>query len=151
MEAGPDGTPDAQHADAKTRFSDRVEHYVRYRPGYPPAVLDVLRHEAGLTPAWVVADVGSGTGISAELFLANGNTVYAVEPNADMRAAAERAHGADARFRSVAGSAEQTGLPDASIDLVHCAQAFHWVDGPAAAREFRRPGQGGRVRRRRME
>lgn len=138
MEAGPHTGSVAPHADAKTRFSDRVEHYVRYRPGYPPGVLDVLRREAGLTPAWAVADVGAGTGISAELFLANGNTVHAVEPNPDMLAAAAAAHGANPRFRPVAAPAEATGLPAASVHLVYCAQAFHWLDGPAAAREFRR-------------
>lgn len=124
--------------DATTRFSGRVRNYVRYRPGYPPAVLEVLRAETGLAPAHAVADVGSGTGISAKLFLDAGNTVHAVEPNADMRAAAEDLLGADARFRSVDGSAEATTLGDASVDYVVAAQAFHWFDPPAVRREWRR-------------
>lgn len=126
------------HPDATTRFSDRVRNYVLYRPGYPAAVLDVLRAETGLAPAHGVADVGSGTGISAKLFLDAGHTVHAVEPNADMRAAAEEMLGADARFHSVDGSAEATGLPDASVDYVVAAQAFHWFDPPAVRREWRR-------------
>jgi SAM-dependent methyltransferase len=125
-------------ADATTRFSDRVENYVRYRPGYPAEVLDVLRAEAGLAPGLALADVGSGTGISARLFLDAGHPVYAVEPNAEMRAAAETMLGGDPRFHSVAGSAEATTLPDASVDLVVAAQAFHWFDPAAVAPEWRR-------------
>ena len=124
--------------DATTRFSDRVRNYVRYRPGYPPAVLDVLRVEAGLAPAHVLADVGSGTGISARLFLDAGNTVHAVEPNGEMRGAAEAMLGAIPRFHSVAGSAEATTLGDASVDYVVAAQAFHWFDPPAVRREWLR-------------
>ena len=125
-------------ANATTRFSDRVENYVRYRPGYPPQVLDVLRAETGLAPGRIVADVGSGTGISAKLFLDAGHPVYAVEPNAEMRAAAEAMLGDDARFRSVAGSAEATTLPDASVDYVVAAQAFHWFDPASVGPEWRR-------------
>lgn len=124
--------------DATTRFSDRVRDYVLYRPGYPAAVLDVLRAETGLAPAHVVADVGSGTGISARLFVEAGNPVHAVEPNAEMRAAAEEMLGGQPRFHSVAGSAEATTLPDAAVDYVVAAQAFHWFDGPAARREWLR-------------
>ena len=125
-------------ANATTRFSDRVENYVRYRPGYPAAVLEVLRAETGLAAGQVVADVGSGTGISAKLFLDAGHPVHAVEPNAEMRAAAEAMLGGDPRFRSVAGSAEATTLPDDSVDYVVAAQAFHWFDPAAVAPEWRR-------------
>jgi ubiquinone/menaquinone biosynthesis C-methylase UbiE len=125
-------------ANATTRFSDRVENYVRYRPGYPPQVLDVLRAETGLAPEHVIADVGSGTGISARLFLDAGHAVHAVEPNAEMRAAAEAMLGGGARFHSVAGSAEATTLPDASVDYVVAAQAFHWFDPAAVRPEWKR-------------
>ena len=125
-------------AGATTRFSDRVQNYVRYRPGYPPAVLEVVRAETGLAPGQVVADVGSGTGISAKLFLDAGHPVYAVEPNAEMRAAAEAMLGAAPRFRSVDGSAEATTLPAASVDLVVAAQAFHWFHPARVAAEWRR-------------
>ena len=125
-------------SDPKTRFSDRVRNYVLYRPGYPPAALDVLREETGLAPGHEIADVGSGTGISARLFLDAGNTVHAVEPNADMRAAAEAALGGHPRFHSVAGAAEATTLPDASVDYVVAAQAYHWFDPPSVRREWLR-------------
>src|SRR3954453_5767739 len=136
----------AAPADATRRFSDRVEHYVKYRPGYPPAVLPYLREQAGLTEASVVADVGSGTGFSSVPFLENGNVVFAVEPNAEMRRAAERLLAHYPGFRSVDGTAEATTLADRSVDLVVAGQAFHWFDPPRAAAEFRRVLRpGGRV------
>jgi ubiquinone/menaquinone biosynthesis C-methylase UbiE len=125
-------------ADSTKRFSNRVADYVRYRPGYPAGVLNLLREECGLTRESVVADVGSGTGILTRLFLENGNFVYGVEPNAEMRAAGEEFLAAYSKFRSVAAPAEATSLPDASVDLVTAAQAFHWFDPQAARAEFAR-------------
>ncbi|MDQ3440392.1 MAG: methyltransferase domain-containing protein [Planctomycetota bacterium] len=125
--------------DSTRRFSSRVADYVKYRPGYPQRVVEVCRDSMGLTRASMVADIGSGTGISTELFLKNGNVVYGVEPNPDMRGAAEQllSH-RYTNFHSVDGTAEATTLPDAAADLVIAAQAFHWFDKSAAAREFRR-------------
>ncbi len=125
--------------DSTRRFSSRVSDYIKYRPGYPPQVVEVCRNEMGLTPASVVVDVGSGTGILTELFLRNGNVVYGIEPNPDMRAAAEGLLSSRySNFRSVDGTAEATTLADRSADFVLAAQAFHWFDKTAAAREFRR-------------
>ncbi len=124
--------------DPTRRFSDRVAQYVQARPSYPDAVVEFLRTVAGVGPEGVVADVGSGTGISSALFLRAGCTVFAVEPNAEMRRAAERLLGSHAGFRSVAGSAEATTLPDRSVDWVVAAQAFHWFDPPRTRREFAR-------------
>jgi SAM-dependent methyltransferase len=125
-------------SDSKSRFSSRVENYVKYRPHYPDAVVDVLRREIGFTPDQVVADIGSGTGISCEPFLKNRNTVFAIEPNADMRAAAEKWWGGNRHFHSMDASAEATSLPDHSVDLVVAGQAFHWFDVAKAKEEFRR-------------
>jgi SAM-dependent methyltransferase len=124
--------------DPKRRFSNRVEDYIRYRPGYPPGVLDPLRGDCGLAPESVIADIGSGTGLLARVFLENGNLVYGVEPNAEMREAGERLLKEYPRFRSVAGSAEATTLADASADFVAAGQAFHWFEPHAARAEFRR-------------
>ena len=124
--------------DPKQRFSNRVDDYVRFRPSYPREVLRVLESAAGLTPAAIVADVGSGTGISAKLFLDQGNTVYGVEPNREMRVAAEKFLAGNSGFHSVDGSAEQTTLPDRSVDYVVASQAFHWFDRPKARAEFAR-------------
>ena len=127
------------------RFSDRVEDYVRYRPDYPPALLDWLQRVQGVDRSWQVADVGAGTGISSKMFLDAGYRVTAVEPNAPMRAAAEQWLGADANFRAVDGRADATGLADASVDLVAVAQAFHWFDEAATRREFARILRPGRL------
>jgi SAM-dependent methyltransferase len=124
--------------DSKERFSNRVADYVRYRPGYPRAVLDLLSEECGFAPESVVADIGSGTGILTQMLLENGNLVYGVEPNAEMRAAGESLLQKYARFRSVAGSAEATMLPDASVDFILVGQAFHWFEPKATRAEFER-------------
>ncbi len=120
------------------RFSDRVADYERARPGYPDEVVLALEQSGALAPGARVADLGSGTGISTRLCLDRGYAVDAVEPNAEMRAAAERSLGSRPGFRSIAGSAEATGLDDASVDLVLAAQAFHWFDAPAARAEIAR-------------
>jgi len=125
-------------ADAKQRFSNRVADYVRYRPSYPSALIDLLREECGLRPDHVVADVGSGTGILSRMFLENGNRVFGVEPNDEMRGAGEEYLSACKNFSSVAGSAEATTLPGASVDFVTVAQAFHWFAPAATRREFLR-------------
>jgi len=117
------------------RFSSRVEDYVRSRPSYPRAAIDLLATRCALSPAAVVADIGSGTGILTELLLESGARVIGVEPNDAMRAAAEARLGAQARFRSVNGTAEATTLPPASIDLLVAGQAFHWFDVDKARRE----------------
>lgn len=122
-------------ADPTHRFTSRVDDYVRARPGYPDALLDVLREEVGLAPGHVVADLGAGTGLSAEPFLRAGHTVVGVEPNDAMRAAADVRLGNRSGWRAVAGSAEATGLEPASVDGVVAAQAFHWFDVEAARRE----------------
>lgn len=129
--------------DPTKRFSNRVEDYIRYRPGYPPALLECLRSEFNLRSEHVIADLGSGTGISAELFLRNGNPVIGVEPNAEMRAAAERLLAGFPNFHSVAGTAEASGLSAASVDWIIAGQAFHWFDVPNArveAQRILRPG-----------
>lgn len=150
-------------SNSTTRFSDRVEDYVKYRPHYPPAVLPYLQETYSFDASWDVADIGSGTGISTELFLGNGNRVYAVEPNAEMRGKAEEllagfaprgrgaagtvagAHGVaegaggDLRrgvFVSIDGTAEATGLAAGSVRLVVAGQAFHWFDAVKSRAEF---------------
>lgn len=125
-------------SNATSRFSDRVENYIRYRPGYPPQVLGCLRRECGLTSAHVIADVASGTGIWTRTLLENGNLVYGVEPNADMRQASERLLVEFSRFKSIDGKAEATRLADTSVDLITAAQAAHWFDREEARQEFAR-------------
>ncbi len=120
------------------RFSNRVENYVKYRPVYPREILDFLRDEAGFTRSSIVADIGSGTGISARLFLENGNTVYAIEPNKDMREAAEKFLKEFPNFGSIDGTAENITLKDESVDFIVAAQAFHWFNNRETVAEFER-------------
>jgi len=114
--------------DATQRFTNRVENYTRYRPHYPAQILDSLKVDCGLTAQSIIADVGSGTGFLAELFLAQGNRVFGVEPNREMREAGERLLRAYPKFNSIGTTAEATALPDSSIDFVTAGQAFHWFD-----------------------
>jgi ubiquinone/menaquinone biosynthesis C-methylase UbiE len=123
-------------SNATSRFSDRVDNYVRYRPGYPAKALEALKSECGLVPGHVVADIASGTGLWSRTLLENGNPVFGVEPNAEMRVAGERLLEGFQKFTSVAGSAEATTLPNASVDFVTAAQAAHWFDRTEARREF---------------
>ena len=122
--------------NATSRFSDRVENYVLYRPGYPAEVMELCKIECGLAPNHVLADMASGTGIWTRVLLENGNPVFGVEPNAEMRQAGERLLAGFPKFTSVAGSAEATTLADASVDLVTAAQAGHWFDRARARQEF---------------
>ena len=132
--------------DPTQRFSDRVANYIKYRPPYPAAIIPYLEAQIGFSAKMVVADVGSGTGILTELFLRNGNAVYAVEPNGPMRTAAVELLSAYEYFTSVDGSAEETNLHDASVGLVVAGQAFHWFDPPKARKEFSRIlGAGGKI------
>jgi SAM-dependent methyltransferase len=125
-------------ADSTERFSDRARDYAAARPGYPEAIASTLIAELKLAPAAVVADIGSGTGLSCEPFLRAGLTVIGVEPNEAMRTEGDRQLAAFERFQSRAGTAEATTLGGSSVDLLIAAQAFHWFDiAPARAEALR--------------
>lgn len=124
--------------DSTTRFSDRVSNYVRWRPRYPEALFDAFVARSSLRAGDAVVDLGSGTGISTGPLLARDLEVYAVEPNREMRIAAEQEYGAHPRFHSTAAAAEETGLASESIDAAFAAQAFHWFDRERLGRELRR-------------
>src|SRR5687768_15519748 len=103
--------------DAKSRFSDPVADYIKYRPSYPDEFVSWLKDRSGIPDGGTIADIGSGTGISAKLFLDLGFDVIGVEPNDDMRQAAENLLAGLPKFKSVAASAESTTLESNSIDL----------------------------------
>ena len=124
--------------DSTKRFSSRVANYVRFRPGYPAAIVELLRREYELADASEVADIGSGTGLLSRDFLDAGLAVTGVEPNREMREAGDALLTGYARFRSVDGTAEATTLGDSSVDLITAAQAFHWFDVDATRREWLR-------------
>jgi SAM-dependent methyltransferase len=127
---------------ATERFSNRADAYVRGRPSYPQQLVDHLQQVGALKPQHLIVDLGVGTGLSAEPFLRSGYSVIGVEPNEAMRLAGDQqlasyvANGGT--YRSVAGTAEATTLPDNAADLVIAGQAFHWFRVEDAAREARR-------------
>lgn len=124
--------------DVTQRFTTRVQNYVKYRPDYPAELLPALEVRCQLTPQSPIADIGSGTGLLTQRFLDQGNFVSAVEPNAEMRRAAEARLASYPNFRSIAAQAEATTLADSSIHLITAGQAFHWFDPIAARQEFQR-------------
>ena len=124
--------------DPKDRFSRRAQYYDAYRPRYPESLLTYMREQLSLSQRSLVADIGSGTGILTEMLLENGNTVFAIEPNEDMRKTAEARLSHYLTFKSVKGSAEATTLQSNSVDFITAAQSFHWFQVGAAKREFRR-------------
>lgn len=126
----------ADNTDSKERFSSRVDAYREFRPRYPVEVIDLLRQHCGLTPASVIADIGAGTGMLAELFLQHSNSVFAIEPNRAMRSACEGLRSQYPKLTCIDGSAEATTLPDHCADFVTVGQALHWFHLERARAEF---------------
>jgi len=126
--------------NSTTRFANKVENYIKYRPHYPSAIIDYMKSENILMNNSIIADIGSGTGISSELFLKNGYgyIVYGIEPNKEMREAGERLLRDHKNFHSIDGTAEETALADRSIDIIIAGQAFHWFDAEKTRVEFKR-------------
>lgn len=121
------------------RFTGKSAEYAQYRERYEPdAILPLLREWCGLSAEWTVADIGAGTGMAGDLFRGNGNRVIAIEPNAEMRDVCAALHAGDEGFTTLDGSAEMTGLADASVEMIAVGRALHWFDAGEAMREFRR-------------
>lgn len=124
--------------DTVKRFNNRAEYYVKYRPGYPEGIIGILEKEIGFDESIDVADIGSGTGILANMFAGYGNIVFGVEPNDEMREMAHNQLKSFFNFVSVNGTAENTTLADSSADMIVAAQAYHWFDSRKAKQEFKR-------------
>ncbi len=122
----------------EARSCSRAENYLKYRPSYPPTIIELLQRECALTKHALIADIGSGTGKLTELFLNNGNQVFGIEPDPAMRTTAEYALQKYPNFTSIAATAEATSLVDHSVDFVTAGQAFHWFDRERARKEFAR-------------
>jgi ubiquinone/menaquinone biosynthesis C-methylase UbiE len=116
---------------SRLSFGSVADVYDATRPTYPPEAARWMLGEAPLR----VADIGAGTGIFSRVLADLGHEVVAVESDDEMRSKlAETSPG----ITVLAGSAEQIPLPDASLDAVTAAQAFHWFDREAAAEEIAR-------------
>jgi ubiquinone/menaquinone biosynthesis C-methylase UbiE len=120
------------------RFSGRVQAYAAYRPRFPRRrILTFLREHGALRENAVLADIGAGTGMLAELFLEAGHRVIAIEPN-EMRRACRELTARYLDLEVVKGRAEATTLPNTSVDLITVGRAMHWFDWRQAHREFGR-------------
>lgn len=121
-----------------SRFSNRAENYARFRPGYPDGLFAFLETAMNIKASDCIVDIGSGTGLFAEPFLKRGFSVVCIEPNDDMRKAGEERLKKYVAFQSIGSTAEGTGLPDESVDLITVAQTFHWLDPIGARLETKR-------------
>lgn len=119
------------------QFTGKAAAYTKGRPLYAQAALDFLKKQ-GIGKNARIADIGAGTGIFSKQLAGNGATVFAVEPNEDMRKAAEIYLKDTPNALCIDGSAENTPLPDHSVDFVSAAQAFHWFDKPLFRKECKR-------------
>ena len=124
--------------DPTKRFSTRAQHYNKYRPKYPRAIIKLLRAQCKLVSSSIIADIGSGTGVLSRLFLRSGNFIFGVEPNKEMRKIAEKLLKDYSNFKSVDGAAESSNLKDQSVDFITSGQAFHWFHTNKSRKEFSR-------------
>lgn len=120
------------------RFTDRVVDYEKFRPSYPKEIIQVLREKIGLDKTWLVADLGSGTGLSTQLFLENGNDVFAVEPNREMRESLIHHFKTHRNLIALNATAENTSIETGCVDLIFAGQSFHWFDRKECQAEFNR-------------
>ncbi len=120
------------------KFDGMGEIYSNFRPSYPNGFIEYLYNEVGVDTCDNIADIGSGTGKLTEQLLEIGNKVYAVEPNTDMRNIAEEKLSGYEKFISINGTAENTGLPESSVEYITVAQAYHWFNVVAFKAECKR-------------
>ena len=128
----------ARFTDATKRFSNRVDAYIRYRPGYPDAIVELLKTDYGLSSDHEIADIGAGVGHSALLFAPHVNYIYGIEPNNGMYEALVQRMAHYANFSARLQSAENTDLEARSVDFIICGQSYHWFDKRMVKTEFER-------------
>lgn len=114
--------------DNTKKFTEKAGKYATSRPSYPIKLIKSFFDYFNFDTSLIVADIGSGTGILTKQLLNEGYKVYAVEPNDNMRAAAEKDLSNFKNFISVNATAENTTLQNSCVDFITVAQAFHWFD-----------------------
>jgi len=122
----------------ENKFTGLGKTYAKFRPNYPQSFIDYLYSGVGINKESIIADIGSGTGILTKQLLEQGNKVFAVEPNKDMRIIAEADLSIYENFTSVNATAENTTLESSSVDFITVAQAFHWFDESRFKKECNR-------------
>src|SRR4030042_737804 len=124
--------------DNRDKFTDKAGHYMKYRPSYPLEFINYLINATEMNRDSVVADIGAGTGILTKLLAGKVKKIFAVEPNSDMLMKCMKHLKGIKNFTGIDASAENTTLPDGSVDFITVAQAFHWFDKEKAKTEFKR-------------
>lgn len=124
--------------DSKKLFSKKVDDYVKYRPKYADEFIDYFFNSLEVNSKKTIADIGAGTGILSRQLAIHGNTVFAVEPNFEMREACKLLCADSSNINVVDGSGESTTLPNHIVDYITVAQAFHWLDIEKSRKEFKR-------------
>ncbi len=122
----------------KHKFDQKGAVYSGGRPSYPEEIFSYLESNKIINSNSVCADIGAGTGIFTSQLAPCVKSVYAVEPNENMRFVAEQQYGSLGNVISVNATAESTTLSDASLDMITVAQAFHWFDREKFKTECRR-------------
>lgn len=122
----------------ETTFNRKGDVYAKARPAYPANLFSYLLERGIIHADCTAADIGSGTGIFTLQLAPFVKKIYAVEPNADMRAEAEAAFASCGNVISVSATAEQTTLAEHSVNVITVAQAFHWFDRKAFRAECQR-------------
>jgi ubiquinone/menaquinone biosynthesis C-methylase UbiE len=126
--------------DTSSLYDNRVEYYLKYRPGYPDQYVSDLIKLKILQKSDVIVDMGCGTGLLAEIFLRNRNKVIGIEPNLEMRQAAENylKKYLPISFKCLNGKAESSTLDPISVNHIVCGESFHWFETHSAIKEFQR-------------
>lgn len=124
--------------DTKTVYSTKAEKYAKYRWDYAPQAIRVLLEITQMSRKWTLADIGAGTGILTRHFIDKVEKVYAIEPNVELRQILARGMQTFQSVSVLGASAEDTTLPDRSVDVITVAQAIHWFDPEPARKEMLR-------------
>ncbi|MBN1500935.1 MAG: class I SAM-dependent methyltransferase [Spirochaetes bacterium] len=120
------------------KFSTKVSNYEKYRPSYPDSLFIYLKKNGLINQTMHAADIGAGTGIFTALLAPHVKSVFAVEPNEQMMASCRKHCNGQSNVGYIISEAEQTGLQNASVDLITAAQSFHWFDRDQSKTEFKR-------------
>lgn len=125
------------------KFTGKAKSYAKARPGYPKESIEYI---CSVVPTGsVFADVGAGTGKFTQLVAERGHTVFAIEPNDDMREQLTITMLPFSNTRVVNGSAENTTLPDSCVDVIVSAQSLNYFDINAYRLECRRISKPGSI------
>ena len=124
--------------EPSNRFSQKAQKYARYRWDYSPQAIEMIFILSKLSCGSSVADIGSGTGMLSSHLVGKVKSLYAIEPNSEMRDYSKNLLPISSNINILDGLAEALPLPDQSIDMIMVGRAIHWFDASKARAEFLR-------------